>query len=158
MYIFGIGGFYYFSKDFEADKNALNNSFVLAVASVINVGLRNGGGVSESLQQIKSYHLDSSVSESYFWGRYTYDLSFFILINMLFIQIIFGIILDSFGELRKKQDELETEVKTKCFICVKWLHNSNNNMRFFIGFRMLESHDHLLIFPSFSEYVTRLYR
>jgi len=149
MYIFGIGGFYFFSKDFQADKNALNSSFVLAVASVINVGLRNGGGVSESLQQVKSYHLDSSVSEAYFWGRYTYDISFFILINMLFIQIIFGIILDSFGELRKKQDELEVEVKTKCFICVIWLKNIIKIIWDFGLFWMLKSQGFLLIFSLF---------
>jgi len=71
------------------------------------MGLRNGGGISESLTNIKSYKdAANDVSEGYYWGRYTFDLTFFIVINMLFIQIIFGIILDTFGELRKKQDEI----------------------------------------------------
>lgn len=83
------------------------------------MGLRNGGGISESMQNVASYSAEESViSENYYWGRYVYDLSFFILINMLFIQIIFGIILDTFGELRKKQDDIQNEIENKCFVCV----------------------------------------
>lgn len=119
MYIYGIGGFYFFRNDFNAENNAYNNTFVLTVASVINMGLRNGGGISDSLTNIKSYlNPENNVTSSYYWGRYFYDLSFFIVINMLFIQIIFGIILDTFGELRKEQDQIREEVLNKCFVCV----------------------------------------
>ncbi|KAL4446650.1 hypothetical protein ABPG74_005588 [Tetrahymena malaccensis] len=123
MYIFGIGGFVYFRGDFNQDNKAYNNTFISTVASVINVGLRNGGGISESMNNVV---LNSNgdgeleklvVSDNYFWGRYFYDLFFFILINMLFIQIIFGIILDTFGELRAAQDKIREEVDQKCFVC-----------------------------------------
>jgi len=53
-----------------------------------------------------------------YWGRYGLDLTWFILIQMLFIQIIFGIILDTFGELREKRDVLLNEIQSKCYICV----------------------------------------
>lgn len=52
-----------------------------------------------------------------FWARYLYDISFFIIINMLFVQMIFGIIIDTFGDLRQENNELRDEIEKKCFIC-----------------------------------------
>jgi len=45
---------------------------------VIKEGLRNGGGVSEAMNETDEGRPD-------FWARYSYDLSFFIIINMLFV-------------------------------------------------------------------------
>lgn len=42
---------------------------------------------------------------------------FFIIINILFINIIFGIIIDTFGELRDERKALIKDVEQKCFIC-----------------------------------------
>lgn len=49
MYLFGIAAFEFFYKDFLKENKVYNNSFILAILSVINLGLRNGGGISESL-------------------------------------------------------------------------------------------------------------
>lgn len=104
------------------------------------MGLRNGGGISESLTNIKSYTDPvNKVSSGYYWGRYFYDLSFFILINMLFIQIIFGIILDTFGELRGQQDKVDQEILNKCFICVRIVDRSivfNRGLWLFVANRV----------------------
>lgn len=42
-----------------------------------------GGGITEAMNEVEENRKD-------FWDRYAYDLSFFILINMLFVQMIFG--------------------------------------------------------------------
>lgn len=60
MYIYGIGGYYYFRSDFLSDEKAYNNTFISTVASVINMGLRNGGGISESMSNIGSYTEEDS--------------------------------------------------------------------------------------------------
>ena len=46
-----------------------------------------------------------------------FDFSFFVLINIVLLNIIFGIIIDTFGELRDQRNELEDEILNKCYIC-----------------------------------------
>ena len=40
-----------------------------------------------------------------YYGRFAYDLTFYLLINVLWLNIIFGIIVDSFAELRDAKKE-----------------------------------------------------
>lgn len=49
--------------------------------------------------------------------RFIYDISFFTLITVIFLNIIFGIIIDTFGSLRDEKVEKDKDMKTKCFIC-----------------------------------------
>ena len=49
--------------------------------------------------------------------RWIYDFTFFIVVLVLLINIIFATIIDSFGDLRDKRNDLETKIKGKCFIC-----------------------------------------
>jgi hypothetical protein len=64
------------------------------------IGLRNGGGLGDVLKPFESVPMENPTR---YWGLYFFTLSFFILFNVLFIQIIFGIILDTFGELRDER-------------------------------------------------------
>lgn len=87
----------------------------------INEGLRNKGGIADVLPR---YDNDS-------WGRYLFDLSFFFLVIVIGLSIIFGtsyillysdslrtgIIIDTFSELRDEKRRNDAEVKTTCFIC-----------------------------------------
>ena len=61
---------------------------------VLNLGLRNGGGVADS------HELFDTKNESKFAGKMLFDLSFFIFVNVISLNIIFGIIIDTFGEMR----------------------------------------------------------
>ena len=61
------------------------------------LGLRNGGGISETMR-IMSYE---SKNLGRYYVRLVYDLSFFSLITIIFLNIIFGIIIDTFGGLRE---------------------------------------------------------
>ena len=36
---------------------------------------------------------------------------------MLFREILFGIIIDTFGELRSERDKINSEIQDKCYIC-----------------------------------------
>ena len=64
------------------------------------------------------------VRESYRQGnrvkyfvRFFYDVSCFIIINVIFMNIIFGIIIDTFAELRDKNTKREQDIENVCFIC-----------------------------------------
>jgi hypothetical protein len=54
---------------------------------------------------------------SQFSEKMAYGISFFFLVNVLSLHIIFGIIIDSFAELRSEQNKRNIELKNFCFIC-----------------------------------------
>lgn len=55
----------------------------------IDYGLRSGGGIGDIL--------DPANVTGQYSARFIYDLSFFIIIIVIFINLIFGIIIDTFG-------------------------------------------------------------
>ena len=63
------------------------------------------------------FFLQFSIDDPKYWNYWGFTLSFYIIINILFINIIFGIIIDTFGELRDMRKELIKDVEEKCFIC-----------------------------------------
>ena len=58
-------------------------------------GLRSTGGIGD-VMMISSYEHN----KYQYFAKWLYDMSFFIFINLLSMNIIFGIILDTFGEFR----------------------------------------------------------
>ena len=49
--------------------------------------------------------------------RFFYDVSCFIVINIIILNIFFGSIIDSFAELRRQKDYIEDNKANTCFIC-----------------------------------------
>ena len=58
---------------------------------------------------------DSTVAK--YWGRYVFDLSFFIIVIILLLNLLFGIIIDAFADLRDERNMIEEDIREKCFIC-----------------------------------------
>jgi hypothetical protein len=56
-------------------------------------------------------------SRGTFWIRYFFDLTFFCFVIILLLNLIFGIIIDAFADMRDSRNQLETDVKERCFIC-----------------------------------------
>merc|ERR1711924_172357 len=52
------------------------------------------------------------------WGmRMFWDLAFFVLITVCMLNIVFGIMVDTFAELRTAKEELQSIMNNRCFIC-----------------------------------------
>jgi hypothetical protein len=49
--------------------------------------------------------------------RIIFDISFFVVVNVIGLNVVFGIIVDSFSELRNNRYAIEEADKTECFIC-----------------------------------------
>jgi hypothetical protein len=64
--------------------------------------------------RLQSYE---SENRSRYIARFLYDLTFFVLITVIFLNIIFGIIIDTFGSLRDDKNQMYEDMKNKCFIC-----------------------------------------
>ena len=46
-----------------------------------------------------------------------HDISFFIIIKIIWLNILFGIIVDTFAQLREQKSFIIEDKKNKCFIC-----------------------------------------
>lgn len=77
----------------------------------VNYGLRDGGGIGE---RIKDIRLDSSI-----WNVFAvlYILSFFLVVNLLILQLVYCIIVDSFATLRGEKHSKEEILRNTCFVC-----------------------------------------
>ena len=76
-------------------------------------GPRSTGGVGDVIQDI-SY---SDEQKLHYFVRFLFDLLFFCIINIITMNIVFGIIIDSFASLRSEKNKLMQDMHDKCFIC-----------------------------------------
>ncbi|PAV80527.1 hypothetical protein WR25_22907 [Diploscapter pachys] len=82
----------------------------MCIIHTLNWGLRNGGGIGDVLRNV-------SPDEPYFHYRIIYDLAFYIVLIVIVLNLIFGVIIDTFGDLRTEKNEKEDILKNTCFVC-----------------------------------------
>ncbi|XP_027017224.1 inositol 1,4,5-trisphosphate receptor type 2 isoform X5 [Tachysurus fulvidraco] len=125
VYLFSIVGFLFLKDDFlmEVDRHpALDeqntedapervcDTLLMCIVTVLNHGLRNGGGIADILRK-------PSKDEPMFAARVVYDLLFFFIVIIIVLNLIFGVIIDTFADLRSEKQRKEEILKTTCFIC-----------------------------------------
>uniref|UniRef100_A0A671M8S4 Inositol 1,4,5-trisphosphate receptor n=1 Tax=Sinocyclocheilus anshuiensis TaxID=1608454 RepID=A0A671M8S4_9TELE len=86
------------------------DSLWMCMITVLSHGLRSGGGVGDVLRK-------PSKEEHLFAARVVYDLLFFFLVIIIVLNLIFGVIIDTFADLRSEKQRKEEILKTTCFIC-----------------------------------------
>ncbi|XP_063309193.1 inositol 1,4,5-trisphosphate receptor type 3 isoform X1 [Pelobates fuscus] len=86
------------------------DTLLMCIVTVLNHGLRNGGGVGDILRK-------PSKDESLYPARVVYDLLFFFIVIIIVLNLIFGVIIDTFADLRSEKQKKEEVLKTTCFIC-----------------------------------------
>ena len=75
---------------------------------MINSGIRGGSGVGFGIKRI---HHDG------YWIEFLFDWLFYFTIILTMLNIINGIIVDTFQELREKNNERDDKMENECFIC-----------------------------------------
>ncbi|KAM3832398.1 inositol 1,4,5-trisphosphate-gated calcium channel ITPR2 isoform 1-T1 [Vipera latastei] len=86
------------------------DTLLMCIVTVLNQGLRNGGGVGDVLRK-------PSKEEPLFAARVVYDLLFYFIVIIIVLNLIFGVIIDTFADLRSEKQKKEEILKTTCFIC-----------------------------------------
>ncbi|KAL1403241.1 hypothetical protein pipiens_005756 [Culex pipiens pipiens] len=86
------------------------DSMVMCIITTLNQGLRNGGGIGDILRA-------PSRKETLFVPRVVYDLLFFFIVIIIVLNLIFGVIIDTFADLRSEKQQKELILKNTCFIC-----------------------------------------
>ncbi|CAB1422671.1 unnamed protein product [Pleuronectes platessa] len=92
------------------DKERSCDSLLMCIVTVLSHGLRSGGGVGDVLRK-------PSKEEPLFAARVIYDLLFFFMVIIIVLNLIFGVIIDTFADLRSEKQKKEEILKTTCFIC-----------------------------------------
>jgi hypothetical protein len=120
LYLFSIVGFLVFSNQYDpngddadpkSQKSHVNcESLLQCFAYILDQGLRAGGGVGDVMQPW-------AWGNSRMLARLTYDMLFYALVTVVFLNILFGIIIDTFGQMRDEKREKETDMHGFCFIC-----------------------------------------
>ncbi|KAJ7424022.1 inositol 1,4,5-trisphosphate receptor type 1 [Willisornis vidua] len=97
----------------EAEEDGIErtcDTLLMCIVTVLNQGLRNGGGVGDVLRK-------PSKDEPLFAARVVYDLLFYFIVIIIVLNLIFGVIIDTFADLRSEKQKKEEILKTTCFIC-----------------------------------------
>eukprot|EP00127_Corallochytrium_limacisporum_P000736 Clim_evm22s25 gene=Clim_evmTU22s25 len=77
--------------------------------SSISYGVRSGGGLGEQLYPPSDQGIDTM--------RVVFDLSFFVIVSVIGLNIVFGIIVDTFQELRDEKWRVQEDMEGRCFVC-----------------------------------------
>lgn len=91
-------------------KERACDSLLMCIVTTLNQGLRNGGGIGDILRAPSS-------KEPLFIPRVIYDLLFFFIVIIIVLNLIFGVIIDTFADLRSEKQQKELILKSTCFIC-----------------------------------------
>uniref|UniRef100_A0A670J4A8 Inositol 1,4,5-trisphosphate receptor n=1 Tax=Podarcis muralis TaxID=64176 RepID=A0A670J4A8_PODMU len=136
----------------EDNSERACDTLLMCIVTVLNHGLRNGGGVGDILRK-------PSKDESLFPARVIYDLLFFFIVIIIVLNLIFGVIIDTFADLRSEKQKKEEILKTTCFICglerdkfdnktvsfeehIKFEHNMWNYLYFIVLVRVKNKTDY----------------
>lgn len=122
IYIFTTISFFYLQDTiydydinlFESDWVGENRciSMISCFITMLDKGLILGGGIGDYTEAV--HYADEP--QKYFVKLF-HDASFHIIVKVILLNILFGIIIDTFAQLREKKRMIDQDKKNKCFIC-----------------------------------------
>ncbi|KAE9032600.1 hypothetical protein PR003_g9622 [Phytophthora rubi] len=123
VYVFAVVGFFFFREDYTPDANDLTQDQLDGRAPytcqrlfqcflvTLDQGIASGGGLGSYLRQLP---LGSSAHS---YGRLVFDVLYNILLVVLLLNLVFGVIIDTFASLRSDDQEKILDMHGRCFIC-----------------------------------------
>ena len=95
------------------DEDLVCQNYLSCALLMMNTGLRNGGGIGESMWV---YNFESQPG---WWvgANGLFNFLLFLVVNAILLNVVFGIIIDSFADRREKQSTAWEAKMTICAIC-----------------------------------------
>jgi len=114
-YIFSIFAYVFMPQEFPKHEcTSLSECFMI----IIDQTFKNDGGAGNFLE--RAYPEDMTTGESSInYTRIAFDNLFNIVLVILVVEIISGIIIDTFGALREEHNLITDSIENKCMICGK---------------------------------------
>ena len=125
--LFGNISFLKFSRDFiriiESGEPGTNyfepahvenecGTLLYCFATHLSYGMRFDGGIADRMEAA-SY----TYEKEYYIGRFFYEELYFLILVILVLNIIYGVIIDAFSELRNNEEKINRDKEEVCFIC-----------------------------------------
>eukprot|EP00051_Salpingoeca_urceolata_P021920 m.350531 g.350531 ORF g.350531 m.350531 type:complete len:2826 (+) comp19889_c0_seq3:203-8680(+) len=110
IYLYALASFAFLRHTFDEAEGAFCQTAFQCFVTSVKFGLMSGGGLGEALPS-QTYGFEEP------GVRVLFDLSFFIIINIVALNVVFGIIVDTFSELRDEKFQASENMANQCFIC-----------------------------------------
>eukprot|EP00656_Telonema_subtile_P051845 TRINITY_DN7074_c0_g4_i2.p1 TRINITY_DN7074_c0_g4~~TRINITY_DN7074_c0_g4_i2.p1 ORF type:complete len:2215 (+),score=650.22 TRINITY_DN7074_c0_g4_i2:770-7414(+) len=110
VYLYSVIGFIWFRDDFYFEDRYTCETLLQCFSTTLNYGVRSPGGVGDVL-------VDEPWDTDKYWSRFVFDFTFFLIVVLLLLNVVLGVIIDTFAELRQKRGKREEERRSKCLIC-----------------------------------------
>ena len=108
MFIYTFIAYFFLYDYYQPDSGMYCDTLWQCFFSTVNMGMRSGGGLGDAL---------GPTHEVDFFFRLVFDLLFYISITTVLMAIVFGLIVDTFSELRDQKNAMEEDMNTVCMIC-----------------------------------------
>ena len=117
VYFYSNIGFFYLNDNFEADiENDIHDNYCLCLSfcfmTNFDAGIRARGGAADQMVRI-SFERNRRL----YYSRIIYDVSYFLICIIIMIDLVFGIILGTFSDMREKERKHDSDKINNCFIC-----------------------------------------
>ena len=117
VYIFSIFAFVFFREELNGVNGIECSDLLHCFTSLFGVGVKSQGEMISM----------ADPSTPWFWFRLLFDVSFFILVIVILLNITFGIILNSFSQLRDEKNKKLKDIYSRCYVCGH--HRSEINLK-----------------------------
>lgn len=156
IFFYSIVGFFFLHEEFlmeleSGEKANLCKNLLECWITYFNLGVRSGGGIGDLLNPNK-------YNSKGFWLRYVMDIIFFVSVVLLLLNMINGVIVSTFSQIREESSNKEEDITNKCFLCnidrmefdkrkinfewhLKKEHNSKTYIKFFICLGLIHEKD-----------------
>ena len=118
VYIYSSFAYYYVNETFynysvgDIGENLCVGMFH-CFTTIFSLGPRSSGSVGDMLIR-QSY---SDENQALYYVRFFFDVTVFLIVNVCFMNMIAGIIIDTFAELRDEKNLTDENLKNFCFVC-----------------------------------------
>ena len=117
LYVYSAISFTQFRNNYSQNIPNSCDTIYDCLITITDQWYKNGDLGAFLSNQVPAIQENSTFHVS--WGRFFFDLVFFIVVPTLLVNIVSGIIIDNFGERRSKRDQLTEFQRSRCFICGK---------------------------------------
>ena len=117
IYIYSVISFTLFRIDYSQNISNSWESVFDWYVTIVDQWYKNNGLGGFLSTNVPAISLNNKFNIN--WGRFIFDLIFFVVVPTLLINLIFGIIVDNFAERRSKRDKMRENQLSKCFVCGK---------------------------------------
>ena len=117
VYFYSNLGFFYLNDNFAADiENDIPDNYCLCLSfcfmTNFDAGIRARGGAADQMIRI-SFERNTFL----YVMRFFYDITYFLICIIIMIDLVFGIILGTFSEMREEERLSDNDKINHCFLC-----------------------------------------